>query len=203
VGDGTVNKVIEQARSFHHRVADRQAEFSRLEEGQFPDVMFITCSDSRIVPALIMSTRPGELFELRNAGNIVPPYSAMSPSAESGTIEYGLQVLEVSNIIICGHSHCGAVGALARNDNLDNLPAVEAWLHSSGSHTAVTTAGDTTDPALAAAVQQHLLTQIGHLYTHPAVRRRINDDRLRIHAWFYQVDTGAILVLREGSFTPL
>jgi carbonic anhydrase len=198
-----MDRVIEQARTFHDRIADQRAEFSHFAHGQHPEVLFITCSDSRIVPALITNTRPGDMFELRNAGNIVRPYDVWIPSAEGGTIEYAVQVLEVTDIVLCGHSHCGAVGALARQDDLDRLPAVGAWLRGCGSLSAVSAAADASDPSLAFAAQQHLLTQIEHLHTYPAVRHRVDNGQLHVHTWFYEVHTGAVLAFRHGFFTPL
>ena len=107
--------LIDNARTF----GQRPEEFARLAEGQSPQVLFITCSDSRVVPALITGARPGELFELRTAGNIVPPYASEHPTSEAATIEYAVEVLGVRDIVVCGHSHCGAVGALVRGDDLD------------------------------------------------------------------------------------
>ncbi|CAM5466115.1 hypothetical protein SGLAM104S_07568 [Streptomyces glaucescens] len=88
----------------------------------------ITCSDSRVVPALITGARPGELFELRTAGNIVPPYASAHPTSEAATIEYAVEVLGVKGIVVCGHSHCGASGAMVRGDDLTPVPAVREWL---------------------------------------------------------------------------
>ncbi|MFD8554839.1 carbonic anhydrase, partial [Streptomyces fradiae] len=116
--------LIDNARTF----GQRPEEFAKLAEGQSPEVLFITCSDSRVVPALITGARPGQLFELRTAGNIVPPYTSGRPTGEAATIEYAVEVLGVRDVVVCGHSHCGAVGALVRGDDLSAVPAVREWL---------------------------------------------------------------------------
>ncbi|WP_031147843.1 carbonic anhydrase, partial [Streptomyces xanthophaeus] len=113
-----------RARSFRHRIAREKEIFRSFALGQSPATLFITCSDSRVVPTLITAAAPGELFELRNAGNIVPPYRPGYRTGEAATIEYAVEVLKVRDIIVCGHSHCGAVGAVARGEDLTHLPSV-------------------------------------------------------------------------------
>ncbi len=102
--------LIDNARTF----GQRPEKFAGLAQGQAPEVLFITCADSRVVPALITGARPGQLFELRTAGNIVPPYASEHPTGEAATIEYAVEVLGVQHIVVCGHSHCGASRAGAR-----------------------------------------------------------------------------------------
>ncbi|CAL9589751.1 carbonic anhydrase [Streptomyces sp. enrichment culture] len=177
--------LIDNARSF----GQRPEEFARLAEGQSPTVLFITCSDSRVVPALITGARPGELFELRTAGNIVPPHDPARPTAEAATIEYAVDVLGVQDVVVCGHSHCGAVGALVRGDDLDAVPAVRDWLvHAADKPSAA----DHEDPAVADAVQHHVLAQLLRLRSYPCVERALAEDRLRLHGWYYEVHTGSV-----------
>lgn len=177
--------LIDNARTF----GQRPEEFAPLAHGQSPQVLFITCSDSRVVPALITGARPGQLFELRTAGNIVPPYTTGHPTSEAATIEYAVSVLGVQDVVVCGHSHCGAVGALVRGDDLDAVPAVRDWL----AHAAEDPkAADPQDPAVAEAVQNHVLAQVLRLRSYPCVERRLTEGRLRLHAWFYEVHTGAV-----------
>ena len=177
--------LIDNARSF----GQRPEEFARLAEGQSPQVLFITCSDSRVVPALITGARPGELFELRTAGNIVPPYGSDRPTGEAATIEYAVEVLGVQDVVVCGHSHCGAVGALVRGDDLDGVPAVRDWLaHAAGEPGAA----DPDDPTVMRAVQHHVLAQVLRLRSYPCVEKRLADGRLRVRGWYYEVHTGAV-----------
>ncbi|OQD53837.1 carbonic anhydrase [Streptomyces phaeoluteigriseus] len=177
--------LIDNARTF----GQRPEEFAKLAEGQSPEVLFITCSDSRVVPALITGARPGQLFELRTAGNIVPPYVSPSPTGEAATIEYAVEVLGVQDIVVCGHSHCGAVGALVRGDDLDSVPAVRAWLAHAAEEPA---AADPGDPTVAQAVQHHVLAQLLRLRSYPCVEKRLTDGRLRVRGWYYEVHTGAV-----------
>ncbi|QUW85516.1 carbonic anhydrase (plasmid) [Streptomyces mirabilis] len=190
---------IEHARSFRQRTAARPEEFARLADGQAPQALFITCSDSRVVPALITGARPGELFELRTAGNIVPPYAPGRPTSEAATIEYAVEVLGVTDVVVCGHSHCGAVGALVRGEDLSAVPAVRDWLAHAAPQPGEATVQD--DPAIAGAVQSHVLAQILRLRSYPCVARRLDADRLRLHAWFYEVHTGTVLAHRSHADT--
>lgn len=177
--------LIDHARAF----GPRPEEFAPLAQGQSPEVLFISCADSRVVPALITGARPGRLFELRTAGNIVPPYGSAAPTGETATIEYAVEVLGVSHIVVCGHSHCGAVGALVRGDDLDAVPAVRDWLAHAAEEPACS---DPADPAVAEAVQNHVLTQMLRLRSYPCVERRLAAGRLSLHGWYYEVHTGAV-----------
>lgn len=177
--------LIDNARTF----GQRPEEFAKLAEGQSPQVLFITCSDSRVVPALITGARPGELFELRTAGNIVPPYVPGRPTGEAATIEYAVEVLGVRDVVVCGHSHCGAVGALVRGDDLDAVPAVRDWLAHAADEPA---AADPDDPTVMGAVQNHVLAQLMRLRSYPCVEKRLADGRLRVRGWYYEVHTGAV-----------
>ncbi|MGW5368549.1 carbonic anhydrase [Streptomyces sp. NPDC004009] len=185
--------LIDNARAF----GQRPEEFAGLAAGQSPDVLFITCSDSRVVPALITGARPGELFELRTAGNIVPPYAPQRPTGEAATIEYAVEVLGVRDVVVCGHSHCGAVGALVRGDDLTAVPAVRDWL----AHAAARPGGAAEDPEVAEGVQSHVLTQLLRLRSYPCVERRLAEGRIALHAWYYEVHTGAVRTHRPETDT--
>ncbi|MGN9757723.1 carbonic anhydrase [Streptomyces sp. SD31] len=176
--------LIDNARTF----GQRPEEFAKLAEGQSPQVLFITCSDSRVVPALITGARPGELFELRTAGNIVPPYVSEHPTSEAATIEYAVEVLGVSDIVVCGHSHCGAVGALVRGDDLDAVPAVRDWL----THATPRPSGAVEDPEVAEGVQSHVLTQLLRLRSYPFIEKKLKERQLTLHGWYYEVHKGAV-----------
>jgi carbonic anhydrase len=200
-----MQSLIDNARTFPERAADRRTDLGRLAAGQRPEALFITCSDSRVVPALITGARPGELFELRTAGNIVPVYDPERVSGEIATIEYAVKVLEVDNVIVCGHSHCGAVGALVRADDLTAAPAVRRWLADTEPHDDARNAAESADgDAITSAVQRHVLAQLDRLREHPSIAARLGDGRLRLHGWFYVIDTGVVSVHRpSGGFHPL
>src|ERR1044071_9547851 len=123
-----MQKLVHGIHRFQEGVFRSQKElFEQLSSGQKPAALFITCSDSRIDPNLLTQTEPGDLFILRNASNIVPPYGPYG-GGEAATIEYAVSVLGVQDIIVCGHSHCGAMSGLLNPDQVRELPAVRNWL---------------------------------------------------------------------------
>jgi carbonic anhydrase len=193
--------LIDHARNFRHRIADRQEQreqFARLAAGQSPQALFITCSDSRVIPSLFTGARPGELFELRTAGNAVPSYSAC---AETATIEYAICVLGVTDVIVCGHSHCGAVKAKARGEDLSAVPAVRDWL----AEQLPDGLPDHDGPSVAAAVQRNVREQVARLREYPCVEERLARGELNLHGWFYEIDTGLVLAHQQSvdAFLPL
>lgn len=196
---------IDHARDFRARIANRheeREEFARLAAGQSPLALFITCSDSRVIPSLITGARPGELFELRTAGNAVPQHRDGQPaSAEAATIEYAVAVLGVADIIVCGHSHCGAVGAKARGEDLAAVPAVRDWLAEQLPDGLPSDDG----PEVAAAVQRHVREQLERLRGYPCVRERMESGELNLHGWFYEIHTGLVLAHQSSvdAFLPL
>ncbi|GAB7035120.1 carbonic anhydrase [Streptomyces sp. NPDC021749] len=196
---------IQHARSLTARIAERREEqetYGRLASGQSPLALFITCSDSRVVPSLITGARPGELFELRTAGNAVPVYrDDMAACAEAATIEYAMRVLRVADIVVCGHSHCGAVGAKARGEDLTGAPAVRDWLAQALSDELP----EDPEPTVAAAVQQHVRQQVARLREYPCVQERLAAGEVNLHGWFYEVHTGLVVAHHPASdlFLPL
>ncbi|MEV7728750.1 carbonic anhydrase [Streptomyces sp. NPDC087917] len=195
---------IRHARGLTARIAHRREEresYRRLADGQSPLALFITCSDSRVVPSLITGARPGELFELRTAGNAVPAYTEGATSAEAATIEYAMSVLRVADIVVCGHSHCGAVGAKARREELTGVPAMRDWLDQQLSDELP--AHD--EPSVSAAVQHHVREQLSRLREYPCVRDRVARGEVGLHGWFYEVHTGLVASYQptSGLFLPL
>jgi carbonic anhydrase len=186
----------------------RRIQFEQLAKGQKPSTLFITCSDSRIVPELLTQTEPGELFVLRNAGNLVPPYPA-GPCGEAATIEYAVSVLNVEQIVVCGHSHCGAITGLMRPDTLNGLPAVAQWLQfASEVRREILDKVDERQPdcdMLMAAIKCNTLVQLAHLRTYPAVVEALNRGALALHAWYYRFETGEVLIYDETTdkFIPV
>ena len=168
--------------------------FERLAQGQSPEVLFVTCSDSRIDPNLVTHTDPGDLFVLRNAGNLVPAYGA-SNGGETATIEFAVDGLKVTDIVVCGHSHCGAIKGLLYPEYVAELPAVAAWLkHAETTRRIVKSkyAHLSGEALLQAAVEEHVLVQIENLQTHPSVAVALADDALKLHAWTYEISTGEV-----------
>jgi carbonic anhydrase len=190
-----MQKLIEGIHHFQANVfAEKQQLFERLVDSQSPLALFITCSDSRINPNLITQTEPGELFILRNAGNIVPPFGPVN-GGEAGTIEYAVSVLKVRDIVVCGHSHCGAMGALF-DSSTARYPAVQSWLSNAEATRRIVSENYThvTDPRarLAVAVEENVLVQTENLRTHPAVAAAVSRQQLTLHAWVYKFETGQV-----------
>ncbi len=176
--------------------------FERLAMGQNPEVLMITCSDSRIDPSLVTQTKPGELFLIRNAGNIVPPGSA--GGGEAATIEYAVKVLGVRNIVICGHTDCGAMKALLAPEQLTNLPALKKWLEPARTARRALEQDPAGDP-LRAVIEENVLTQIENLKSHPAVAEALATGALLIVGAVYEIESGEFLIYRPGlrKFVPL
>lgn len=191
-----MQKLLSGIHQFQSEVfASKRKLFQSLTSGQQPLALFITCSDSRVDPNLITQTEPGELFVIRNAGNIVPPYES-GVGGESATIEYAVKVLKVSDVIICGHSQCGAMGGLLQPELVKDLPCVAAWLKYA-SHTKRIIDENYSHiselPArLTATVEENVLVQVEHLYTYPCVEEAIRENRLDVHAWVYKFETGQV-----------
>lgn len=185
----------------------KKALFERLASGQQPEVLMITCSDSRIDPALITQPEPGDLFVLRNAGNIVPPYGALW-GGEAATIEYAVDVLKVRHIVVCGHSRCGAMSALLQPEQARELPAVRQWLvHAEETARRVREKfSNVEDPEalLLAAIEQNVLVQLEHLRTHPSVASAVERGELQLHGWMYRFEIGQIYFYEAtaGTFVP-
>ncbi|HEY6559428.1 MAG TPA: carbonic anhydrase [Polyangiaceae bacterium] len=203
-----MQKLISGIHHFQRSVfSSRRELFDRLAGGQSPDALFITCSDSRINPNLITQTDPGDLFILRNAGNIVPPYG-QNVGGEAATIEFAVAGLGVRDIIVCGHSSCGAMKGLLNPAGLDEMPCVASWLRHADSTRAIIRENYAQlegTPLLSACVQENVLTQIGNLKTHPIVAARLASGRLNLHAWVYKLETGEVFAYDPGAgqFTVL
>ncbi len=205
-----MNELIGRVFSFEKHVFPNQsALYNRLaSDGQSPKALMISCADSRIVPEHIMQADPGDLFVCRNAGNIVPPYSNMNGGVSS-TVEYAVMALGVRDIIICGHSDCGAMKALVHEELLTPMPNVAAWLRHS--HAAQKVAresypGDLSDQEKIRTVSlENVVSQLAHLRTHPSVASGIARGEIALHGWFVDIHAGMVLGLdgETGRFMPL
>lgn len=170
-----------------------EKEFRTLESGQSPHTLLITCSDSRVSPSLFSQTRPGELFVIRNAGNIVPKPGTGELSSEA-TIQYAVDVLKVQRIVVCGHSHCGAVGGLLNLDSLESLPIIREWVLRSE---AILEQLGTDDVDVTKAIELNALLQLEHLREHQCVADAIKDGRLSLEAWVYDFGAGNVKFLKQ------
>jgi carbonic anhydrase len=186
--------LIAGIRTFQREVyAQNWQLFERLAGGQTPEALVITCSDSRVDPTLITQAQPGQLFELRNAGNLVPQYSD-HVGGVTATIEFAVVALKVPNIIVCGHSECGAMAGLLNPHLIRDMPRVAEWLkHAATVREAMAAAGQLERPdALQRAVEANVIVQLDHLRTHPAVAEALSAGRIRLHGWVYHIATGEV-----------
>ena len=177
--------------------------FAALAQGQSPRTLFITCADSRISPTLITQTKPGDMFVLRNIGNIVPSYGEMLGGV-SAVVEYAVAALGVSDIVVCGHTDCGAMKALSDPEaaGLDRMPTVRSWLHNAiaAQRVAETLAAEAGPEArMRVLIEQNVLLQMTHLRTHPAVAARLAENGLHLHGWIYDIERGTIDVVDEET----
>lgn len=171
-----------------------QGLFEQLSRGQSPETLFITCSDSRIDPNLLTGSRPGDLFIMRNAGNIIPPHGAAN-GGEAATVEFAVAALGVKDIIVCGHSLCGAMKGLLDPASVTNLPAVSSWLNHADTTRRIMSenyAHLTDNQLLTATVEENVLVQLENLRTLPAVAARLKRGDLHIHGWVYKIETGGV-----------
>jgi carbonic anhydrase len=190
-----MKKLVHGLHHFQQHVFRPQRElFEQLAQGQAPEVLFITCSDSRISPNLLTQTEPGELFIIRNAGNIVPPHSH-DPGGEAATIEYAIEALGVTDIIVCGHSQCGAIKGLMHPESLEGMPIVREWLANAEATRRIARSSYahlSGKDLLDVMVAENVLIQIEHLRTQPAVAASLARGAVRLHAWVYAIETGEV-----------
>lgn len=204
-----MENLVRGIHNFQHGYFSSQKElFERLAKGQSPQTLFITCSDSRINPNLLTQTEPGELFILRNAGNLVPAHGALRGGGEAATVEYAVAALGVKDIIVCGHSHCGAMAGLLRPSSLDELPAVAAWLeHAEATRRIVReNYGEMPDDdRLKATIKENVLAQLQNLRTLPSVAARLGRGEVKLHGWVYEIESGKVYAydMQENAFKPL
>jgi carbonic anhydrase len=191
-----MRKLIQGIVEFRQKVQEgyRQS-FGRLAQGnQTPDTLFIACSDSRVVPNTFASTNPGDLFVLRNVGNLIPPCDqygiSVSDEAEAAAIEFSILSLNVLDIIICGHSECGAMHALMNDRSKVQLPNLKSWLRHGDEALERLKAGLMLDASLAPhnqLSQLNVLLQIEHVKSYPVVRKRIDEGTLNVHGWWFDI----------------
>ena len=192
-----MKKLIKGLREFKASYyCAHQELFEQLSQGQKPRVLFITCSDSRVDPNLITQAGLGESFVIRNAGNIIPPYGATN-GGEGATIEYAVQALDIRQIIVCGHLHCGAMKGLMKLDKLrEELPLMHDWLkYAEATRRLVKDHYSQLEgeELLEIIIAENVLTQIENLRTYPVIHSKLYQGQLNIYAWIYNIETGDVL----------
>lgn len=187
-----MRNLIQGIVNFRENLTDEKRNlFAQLALGQKPDALFIACSDSRVVPNLFASTNPGDLFVIRNVGNLIPPTDSYTQEDCVGAaIEFTLNSLEVSDIVICGHSECGAMHSILSNKEYDCCPHLNAWLKYGQKSLQQMQQGFTLDKELSPLNQLsqiNVLQQIEHIKTYPAVIKRLKENQIRIHGWWFDI----------------
>ncbi len=208
-----MQKLIAGVHKFHSEEFGRYKElFHRLSrDGQNPHTLFITCSDSRVLAELITQSKPGDLFVVKNAGNIVPPaHVTGDTNSTAAAIEFAVGALAVTDIVICGHSQCGAMQALVEGlPNPDQMPHLARWIEVAAPvrETVRQRYAHVTGPEarVTAAAEENVLFGLENLRSYPCVARRLEMNQLRLHAWFFKIATAELFAFDpvEQQFVPL
>ncbi len=203
-----MSRFAEGVVRFQREVFPEKRElFERLSNGQSPEALFITCSDSRIETAMLTQTDPGELFICRNAGNIVPPHTNQT-GGMTASIEFAIGALRIPNIVVCGHTDCGAMKGAMNRAALTNLPHVREWLgYAQGAVDITEALGGHLEPAakMRMLLEQNVILQLQHLKTHPTVAVALAQKALVLHGWVYDITTGEVEAWHEaaGAWVPV
>lgn len=205
-----MQKLVQGVHHFQRGIFGPQRElFKKLADGQNPIALFITCSDSRINPNLLTQTEPGELFIMRNAGNIVPSHGAAVAGGEAATIEFAVAALGIRDIIVCGHSHCGAMkAAIGDPAKLEDMPATRNWLtHAEATRRIIREKYHHLEgnALVTASVEENVLVQLENLRTHPVVAAGLSSKTMTLHGWVYKFETGEVFAFDPDAeqFLPL
>jgi len=206
-----MNNRLEEFEKGHE--AFKKVKFNRskerfkklVAEGQSPKALFIGCSDSRVMPAMITGSKPGDLFIVRNIGNFVAPYKpAADYHATASAIEYAVSILEVSDVIVCGHSHCGAIASLFQDikQTAENIHTVK-WLELGAEAKKVALLAhkhDSEDVMLRYTEKMSVVYQLDNLLTYPAVKRKVAEGTLFLHGWHYDIENGDITYYNDENY---
>jgi len=200
-----MEKLLRGIVHFENEIYPRNMElYKQLATGQEPDTLYIGCSDSRVVPDQLLQTQPGDLFIIRNAGNIVPPWGDVVGGV-SATVEYAVAVLGVKQVVICGHSDCGAMKAAMHPEKVERFRAVRSWLHHAERVLPVARAAHPDlddDRLLEFVIRENVHAQIDNLLTHPSVAARVRAGTLKVDGMVFDIAHGTVLVFdrRSGEF---
>jgi carbonic anhydrase len=198
------HRLLEGLQRFRREQFPRYREHYRrlVAEGQRPGTLFIGCSDSRVVPDLLTDSAPGELFVARNVGGFVPPFEPdQGFHGTSAAIEFATLVLGVTDIVVCGHSHCGAIRTLYQ-PLPDHTPHIDRWLELG--REAALDEGDVDEPLLRRTEQRSVVLQLSRLLSYPMVSERVEAGTLSLHGWHYVIEEGSVAILdvASGEFHP-
>lgn len=204
-----INKIVNGYEVFKDKAFKKyKKRFSDLiKEGQKPKVLFISCSDSRVVPSLITNTDPGDMFILRNVGNMVPPFSPSNEyHATAAGIEYAVTFLKISDIIVCGHSHCGAIKGLYQEMNRDDdsVVHVKKWLElgmRAKDFVSMTSPDVSMEEKLEKTEKISIVFQLLNLLTYPLVEKKVNEGSLSLRGWYYRIESGELEYYDDDTYS--
>lgn len=197
-----MKKLIKGLHKFQKEVFPLKKNFfEELAKQQKPEVLFITCSDSRINPNLVTTTEPGDLFILRNAGNIIPLYG--TSIGEEATIEFAVEQLGIEDIIVCGHSYCGAIEAAVHPERMQNMPSLSKWITQNVTPTLDLIKQNYSNldktELLDVLLQENVLKQVESLKTHPSVAKKMLENKVSVHAWIYKIEVGQVFAFNSAE----
>ncbi len=191
-----MKKLIQGLIDFRrHTLPAYRLTFAKLAQSQNPDCLFIACADSRVVPNLFASTNPGDLFVVRNVGNLVPTHAAAATDQSvSSALEYSVLVLGVSDIVVCGHSNCGAMKGLLDGPLPEGAATLAGWLaHGKSSLDRMVKENEGMQfPIHDRLSRANVLEQVDHLRSFPFVRQRISEEKIRVHGWWFDVGSADV-----------
>ena len=187
-----MKKLIDGIVEFRKNITEEYRElFAKLALGQKPDALFIACSDSRVVPNLFASTNPGDLFVIRNVGNLIPPAQSDTQEVSAqAAIEFAVFNLKISNIIVCGHSECGAIDAIAEGKEIPNCPHLNSWLKFGEESALKVRRGHTYNPKISEnnqISQVNVLQQMEHISSYPFIQDLVAQGKIRVHGWWFDI----------------
>lgn len=201
-GKGSFDQIVQWAKNNQYfkklYFKLHEDEFVRLvNEGQNPKAVYIGCSDSRVLPDLLLGTKPGDLFVIRNAGNFVPTYStSIAWDGAAATLEYAIEVLNIRDVIVCGHSNCGAIQALYNPQGIDKFTYIKNWVQfgEEAKKLAQERLPTTEKPAELYDLTARLsvLFQLDHLLSYPTIRKRVEEGKVFLHGWYFTIEKGRL-----------
>ncbi|MGH9597406.1 MAG: carbonic anhydrase [Edaphobacter sp.] len=181
---------------------NKETYLQAVREPQRPHALFVTCADSRIDPELLTQSGPGDLFVMRNIGNLVPAYGEMLGGV-SAVVEYAVTALKVQHVVICGHSDCGAMAALMQPESLTEMSAVKNWMNNAAAAMSVakSMAKENERPGdfVKRLTEENVLLQLQHLRTHPSVAGAMAREELTISGWVYDIGKGEVRISEDGG----
>lgn len=198
MSENTYKKALENFKNNYYK--QNESTYKELATGQSPETLFITCSDSRICPNHLTSTGPGELFVIRNAGNVIKAFDENLIDQEAATIEYAVEILKVKNIVICGHKSCGAMGGILSPDSLKNFPLLTNALAKQfdGHRNWIKKTHANHEPAqqVDALVKYNVIKQMNNLMTYPCIKKAVDASSLTINGWIYDFVNGEVETIK-------